>query len=84
MTDLATDLMNVVYDPKEIFPPTVGNILVQLNDQDEWHIVFFDPTIMNKGDLEVYDENDDLIGVVTAWKHTDENLAQCIRKFDNV
>lgn len=79
-----TDLMNVVYDPKEIFPPTVGNIWVQINNQEEWHIVFFDPTIMNKGYFEVYDENDQLIGVVTAWKHTDKNLARCIRKFDDV
>lgn len=33
-----TDLMNVVYDPKEIFPPTVGNIWVQINNQEEWQI----------------------------------------------
>lgn len=79
-----TDLMNVVYDPIEIFPPTVGNIWVQINNHEEWQIVFFDPTIMDKGDLEVYDDNDELIGIVTAWKHTNENLAQCIRKFDNV
>lgn len=79
-----TDLMNVVYDPKEIFPPTVGNIWVQINDHDEWHLGFFDPTIMNKCDLELYDENDELIGIITAWKHTDENLARCIRKIDNV
>ena len=79
-----TDLMNVVYDPNGVFPPTVGNIWVQLNNLEEWYIVFFDPTIMNKGDFEVYDENDQLIGVVTAWKHTDKNLAQFIRKFDDV